>query len=597
MAQYEKVFTKPYEDGYVDLPNQTTPITAETLNDKDTAIEHIENYLHDNDANGNLADDYDSTATYSIGDYAVYEGVLYRCITAVSTAEDFDDDKWTAVSVGDELELKANATDIPTALSELTGDSTHRLVTDEEIAEWDAKVGADSYDEKTVVSGQFETMSGGKLESCIVAFNPVQSGSGDPSPSNVRPITGHTQVEVTNVGKNKLPMTVSRIKSVNTSGTWSGNVYTKNSASIEIQTDNANNVIGFKISGTPSQNIDFYIFGVYGSTTVAITSGEYKANLTGIVNGIELHSGYANGGFDTVTFANQERTLNAINGVSYAMIRVLSGASLSTPIVVSPMIRLSTVSDATYEPYQRQDIIVNLGGTYYGGKHDVVSGVMTIDTKYGTLPTTGWNGNSGWNPSAFAHSTPFNDIKPTSGYGQLADMICDTVKIETPARIAATSATNVGIGVETKNFYINLGDEINTTEKLTQYLTNNPIHVAYKLETNVVIQFTPQQINTLIGENNIDVPMTGQSLTSAVYRELFAWSDVEDVVELRLPISAIGTDESNNDNASQAYSQGDYFYKNGIAKAKTSIASGATFTLGTNYEIKTLADILKALES
>lgn len=139
MAQYEKVFTKPYEDGYVDLPNQTTPITAETLNDKDTAIEHIEDYLHDNDANGNLADDYDSTATYSIGDYAVYEGVLYRCITAVSTAEDFDDDKWTAVSVGAELELKANATDIPTALSELTDDSTHRLVTDTEKASWDNK--------------------------------------------------------------------------------------------------------------------------------------------------------------------------------------------------------------------------------------------------------------------------------------------------------------------------------------------------------------------------------------------------------------------------------------------------------------------------
>lgn len=101
MAQYEKVFTKPYEDGYVDLPNQTTPITAETLNDKDAAIEHIENYLHDNDANGNLADDYDSTATYSIGDYAVYEGVLYRCITAVSTAEDFDDDKWESVLITD----------------------------------------------------------------------------------------------------------------------------------------------------------------------------------------------------------------------------------------------------------------------------------------------------------------------------------------------------------------------------------------------------------------------------------------------------------------------------------------------------------------
>ena len=45
MAQYEKVFTKPYEDGYENLPSQNTPITAQTLNDKDTAIEHIEDFL------------------------------------------------------------------------------------------------------------------------------------------------------------------------------------------------------------------------------------------------------------------------------------------------------------------------------------------------------------------------------------------------------------------------------------------------------------------------------------------------------------------------------------------------------------------------
>ena len=45
MAQYEKIFTKPYEDGYENLPSQNTPITAQTLNDKDTAIEHIENFL------------------------------------------------------------------------------------------------------------------------------------------------------------------------------------------------------------------------------------------------------------------------------------------------------------------------------------------------------------------------------------------------------------------------------------------------------------------------------------------------------------------------------------------------------------------------
>ena len=36
----------------------------------------------------------------------------------------------------------------------------------------------------------------------ISHIQPVQAGSGDPSPDNIRPITGHTQVKLTRCGKN-----------------------------------------------------------------------------------------------------------------------------------------------------------------------------------------------------------------------------------------------------------------------------------------------------------------------------------------------------------------------------------------------------------
>ncbi len=54
-------------------------------------------------ANHNVADEYDSTSTYAIGDYVMYESTLYKCITAVSSAENFDSTKWTAVVVTDEM--------------------------------------------------------------------------------------------------------------------------------------------------------------------------------------------------------------------------------------------------------------------------------------------------------------------------------------------------------------------------------------------------------------------------------------------------------------------------------------------------------------
>lgn len=40
-----------------------------------------------------------------------------------------------------------------------------------------------------------------ELTQCLLAFSPVQSGSGDPSPENIRPITGHTGLTVYHSGQ------------------------------------------------------------------------------------------------------------------------------------------------------------------------------------------------------------------------------------------------------------------------------------------------------------------------------------------------------------------------------------------------------------
>ena len=58
-------------------------------------------------------------------------------------------------------------------------------------------------------------------------------------------------------------------------------------------------------------------------------------------------------------------------------------------------------------------------------------------------------------------------------------------------------------------------------------------------------------------------------------------------------ISAIGTDESGRTTASKAYAIGEHFYKDGkFCTAKTAIASGATFTLNTNYVEGDVASVL-----
>lgn len=50
-----------------------------------------------------IANVYDSSETYAIGDYAIYQNTLYKCTTAILVGEVFDPAKWTSVKVMDEM--------------------------------------------------------------------------------------------------------------------------------------------------------------------------------------------------------------------------------------------------------------------------------------------------------------------------------------------------------------------------------------------------------------------------------------------------------------------------------------------------------------
>lgn len=66
----------------------------------------------------NFAGAYDSTATYSVGDYVVYGHDLYVCNTAISTAEEWTAAHWTQIDLGSVLE--ALGTQIGTKQDKIT---------------------------------------------------------------------------------------------------------------------------------------------------------------------------------------------------------------------------------------------------------------------------------------------------------------------------------------------------------------------------------------------------------------------------------------------------------------------------------------------
>lgn len=77
--------------------DKQTILNAETMN---TFQGNIKNAIDKNSQSiGNDTDTYSNAQTYSIGDIVVYNNQLYRCTTAVTTAEEFDVAKWQKTSL------------------------------------------------------------------------------------------------------------------------------------------------------------------------------------------------------------------------------------------------------------------------------------------------------------------------------------------------------------------------------------------------------------------------------------------------------------------------------------------------------------------
>ena len=52
-----------------------------------------------------IGDEFNSSLTYVVGDFCIYNNTLYKCITAIDTAGEWDESKWEATTVAAELSL------------------------------------------------------------------------------------------------------------------------------------------------------------------------------------------------------------------------------------------------------------------------------------------------------------------------------------------------------------------------------------------------------------------------------------------------------------------------------------------------------------
>lgn len=199
------------------------------------------------------------------------------------------------------------------------------------------------------------------LKACTVDINPVQSGSGTPSPSNIRPISGWTEANVTVAGKNLCNI-----------GSASFTRYER----YPLLLPSGTYTLSSTITSTDTDGNDCY-FGIYDTSgSLLIGTRLTRNDRTSYTFTLSSNSSYI------ILYAGHNSSQSIGDDATWANIQIEIGSTATT-----------------YEPYNDTTYNIEFEDsgsplTVYGGTLDTVSGVLTVTDGYiasyngETLPST-----------------------------------------------------------------------------------------------------------------------------------------------------------------------------------------------------------------
>ncbi len=294
---------------------------------------------------------------------------------------------------------------------------------------------------------------GGECKSLVLTLEPIQSGSGTPSPSNVRPISGRSSATIDRYGKNLFDAAL--MVSPATSAKWVQVVLTPNTT--------------YTVSSNiPNSYTSAYIFAIAGTETSGVTSG---------VNGVGQNRPQTITTGDDGIVSIGYRT----NGES----GVLNLSNYTYQIEVG-----STATD--YEPYNGESITRTYGTTIYGGSDDVTGDGAVSTYNLVNLSDLSWSDQG--TPNTY-QATISDLIVPNN------DIVCSHY----PTTEATTSAANMPdksiktYGLSNLHTAIVKDSDYPTLASFTASLTG--VQLAYPTTSPTPIPLTAQNITLLHGDN------------------------------------------------------------------------------------------------
>ena len=307
---------------------------------------------------------------------------------------------------------------------------------------------------KTPLATFQSNVSGLYLPEILAYIQATQAGSGDPSPSNPRTISGVSSVDTTVCGKNMWDKTGNDV--INAYIANNKIISNANAKTVFIKCKpntayTVSKMAGARFSVGYSRlypSIDDDVYGVindYTATSITVTTDGTAKYIVAFV---------FNSSSDTNSWDDIKATIQ------------IEESNTAT----------------TYQPYTGQTATTALGGTYYGGYLNVTTGLLTITRIYYNLAdltytTTSWG--------AYRSSTLADDIK----YAAPSEAICDIYNFVSYATLNQQKPNN-SFALSSNYIYV-LAD-------------TSPVgNVCYNLLNPRTVQLTPAQIEQLLGQNNV----------------------------------------------------------------------------------------------
>ena len=341
----------------------------------------------------------------------------------------------------------------------------------------------------------FTTNMKAPLKECKVYFNPIQEGSGDPSPDNIRNIIGWNGVEVNGCGKNL----------------WNNEdiIYGYWTDGNGKQTVNQRGCRTQYIYVTSNITIQLFYYGVQPYSASII---ELNYNKEFIKRTHMAWEGTTNPKSLTITTSNETRYI-------YAQTYIYTSSSsnkMTYDLLCSYKMQMEFNTITSYEPYKGNIYSEDWSsevGTVYGGYVDLAKGELVAEWIKKSISSFTWTYNS----TGICFRTLTN-IKNKS-YGVISPVLSNIYKTTNVGNTMAKWANYDDFSISE---YIGVDNSGNRKDAIhikdSRYTTVPDFlngvgneSIIYELAEPIHYSLTPQQLLTFKGENNIWSNTNGQT--------------------------------------------------------------------------------------